>query len=377
MAPDIVIVRSNAIVYSTRVTKIGISLTKRYSLLILGWNREKVSKQIIHNQVLDIKLFGLRAPLGKPSVIGYFPFFWIWLLGNLLWYRPKIVHACDLDTILPCLIYKMIFRKILIFDVCDRYAMARIDPKHKLIYNVVNFFEEAAAKNANALITVADKLLATFQSRPKNVGVIMNFSDDSYISRDVSKKENNEGEKFTLVYPGNIDRDRGLEQVSRAIMGLNDVELVIAGKPIDEKLLHRILKVPNVKYKGLLPRNDALVLTSRSDAMVILYDPQVPNNNFSASNKMFEAMMLGIPIITNVSSDIVNTEIGCGIMVSYGDVNQIREAILKLKENIKLRKQLGNNGRKAYLQRYNWSNMEKSLFKLYEDLLNPIIDKGR
>lgn len=373
MAPDIVIVRSNAIVYSTRVIKIGISLTKRYSVLILGWNREKVSKQIIQNQVLDIKLFGLKAPLAKRSVIGYFPFFWIWLLGNLLWYRPKIVHACDLDTILPCLIYKMIFRKILIFDVCDRYAMARIPPKHKLIYNVVNFFEEAAAKNANALITVADKLLATFQSRPKNVGVIMNCSDDSYISRDVSKKENNEGEKFTLVYPGNIDRDRGLDEVSQAIMGLNDVELVIAGKPIDEKLLNRILKVPNVKYRGLLQRNDALALTSRSDAMVILYDPQVPNNNFSASNKMFEAMMLGTPIITNVSSDIVNTEIGCGIMVSYGDVNQIREAILKLKENIKLRKQLGYNGRKAYLQRYNWSNMEKSLFKLYDDLLNPVI----
>lgn len=368
MTVDIVIVRSNSIIYSPRVTKIGASLTKRYSVLILGWNREKVGKETICNHDLNIKLFGLSAPLGKPSVIGYLPFFWIWILVNLLWYRPRAVHACDLDTVLPCLLYKLMFRKILIFDVCDRYAMAHISQKFRLLYSMINHIEEEFAKWPNALVTVEDKLLASFPSTPNNVAVIMNCSDNIFFKQTTAKK-NEEKKKFTLVFPGSITKDRGLEQVSEAIKGLNDVELVIAGKPIDEELLSRILKVSNVKYQGLLHRKDALMLTSNSDAIIILYDPRVPNNNFSASNKMFEALMFGLPIITNVSLDIVDVEIGCAIIVNYFDVDKIREAILRLKKDVQLRKQLGRNGRTAYLKKYNWDNMEKRLFKIYEHLL--------
>ena len=373
---DVVIIRSNSIIYSTRVTKIGSSLSARYSLLILGWNRENIKKAMIRQHNLNIKLFGLRAKLGRPSVIAYLPLFWVWILGNLFWHRPRIVHACDLDTVLPCLLYKMIFRKKLIFDVCDRYAMAHISPRHKLIYKAVNLIEDQSAKMATVLITVAEKLLETFPSKPKYFDVIMNCSDDKFGTKVVSGKEKNTAEKFILVFPGTISKDRGLEIVSDAIKGLKNVELVIAGRVIDQKLLERILNGPNVKYAGLLQRIDALVLTSRSDVMVILYDPQVPNNNFSASNKLFEAMMLGLPIITNVSSDIVDADTKCGIMVTYGDVNQLREAIIRLRDDLELRTHLANNGRKAYLRTYNWSNMEKKLFKIYENLFRTASQKN-
>jgi hypothetical protein len=33
-----------------------------------------------------------------------------------------VVHACDLDVILPCYVYKKLFRKKLVFDILDRYA---------------------------------------------------------------------------------------------------------------------------------------------------------------------------------------------------------------------------------------------------------------
>jgi glycosyltransferase involved in cell wall biosynthesis len=34
-----------------------------------------------------------------------------------------------------------------------------------------------------------------------------------------------------------------------------------------------------------------------------------------------------------------------------------------------LRKRLGNNGRKAFLEKYNWNAMEQKLYQIYEDLL--------
>lgn len=75
-------------------------------------------------------------------------------------------------------------------------------------------------------------------------------------------------------------------------------------------------------------------------------------------------MMCGIPVITNVLPEFVN-EIGFGIIVEYGNIDQIRSAIIRLRDDPELRKRLGDNGRKAFLQKYNWDTMEKKLYMMY------------
>jgi glycosyltransferase involved in cell wall biosynthesis len=40
-----------------------------------------------------------------------------------------------------------------------------------------------------------------------------------------------------------------------------------------------------------------------------------------------------------------------------------------LRDDPKLRKRLGENGRKAYLEKYNWDIMEQKLYKIYDELL--------
>jgi glycosyltransferase involved in cell wall biosynthesis len=103
--------------------------------------------------------------------------------------------------------------------------------------------------------------------------------------------------------------------------------------------------------------------------MVALYNLDAyAQNRYVTGNKLFEAMMCGIPIITNVATEIVN-ETQCGIIVDYNDIDQIRDAIVSLRDNSNLRKRLGENGRKAFLQKYNWSVMEQKLFKIYQELL--------
>jgi glycosyltransferase involved in cell wall biosynthesis len=330
---DIIIIRSNSIVYTPRVTKIAKSLNKGYSILVLGWNREGVSRKTIDNYIVDLKLFNLKAPYGKPSLVLYFPLYWAWIISQLFMYRPKVVHACDLDSVIPSYIYKIIFRKKLVFDVCDRYAMGYIPPKFRTLYSLVNSLEELIGKEADMLITVYDKLLETFRRKPKHSAIIMNCVEDHAMHRDKSK----DNDLLTLVYTGNIRRDRGLDKIAAAIKDLDDVELVIAGKVIDKEVQDQISHIPNVKYKGVLQVSDALALEACSDVMLSLYDLKVPMNNFSWGNKLFEAMMLGIPIITNVSADVIN-EVGCGIMVDY---NKRRNSLSKRQQRFteRVRKQ--------------------------------------
>ena len=146
------------------------------------------------------------------------------------------------------------------------------------------------------------------------------------------------------------------------------MRLVLAGRVADKELLDKMTELPNVKYVGLLERTESLKLEANSDAMVVLYDLWYRKNQLSSPNKIFEAMMCGIPLITNMEVNLVK-KIDCGIIVQY-NTDQVRDAIIKLRDDPELRTRLGNNGRKAFVEKYNWESMEKKLYQIYNNLLN-------
>jgi glycosyltransferase involved in cell wall biosynthesis len=320
----------------------------------------------------DVKILGIRAPFNKESLVSYipmviyFPLFWIWVLINLIKHNPRVVYACDLDTVLPCYFYKVLFGKKLIFDVFDRYAMTLIPSKFKTLHGVVNLFEEFFSARVDVLINISKQVLDTFRKKPKRSIIIMNCAKDFYI-----KREELRGRPLKLVYTGAIWRkSRGLENIIAAIKDLTNVEFVVAGwyRDKDKKFLDQILEIPNVKFRGLLEPNDALALEASSDVMIALYEPELLLYSVTLPNKLFEAMMCGVPLITNVASEVIN-EVESGILVKYNDVEQIREAIVKLRDDSELRRRLGLNARKAFLERYSWSKMEQELFKVCDSLL--------
>lgn len=369
---DVVVTRCNPVVYDIRVFKIAGSLKKRYSLLALGWNRERVPREITSKYIVDLKLCGLIAPYGKslihsPKMVAYYAYFWIWLFIQLLKSRPKVVHACDLDTVIPCYFYKLIFRKKLIFDVFDRYAIAFVPGKFRIFYSTVNFLEEFFSKNSDILITISEKVLSTFRRTPKHSLLIFNCPEDYAID----KKKSSEDGVLKIVYTGGIrSKTRGLENITTAIKDLPNVELVIAGWYIktDKPFLDHLLHMPNVKYMGILKPDDALNLEASSDVIVALYDPSIQWHNITLPNKFFEAMMCGVPLITNISPEFVNS-IGFGIIVQYDNIKQIKDAIVKLRDNLELRRNLGLNGRSAFLEKYNWMKMEEEILEVYTSLM--------
>jgi len=379
---DIAFVRTNSIIYDIRPTKILGSLYKKYDLLILGWDRKGIYKfdrlkREINWKSDDIKtkvkILDVRAPFNKESLVSYlpmllyFPLFWLWVLVNLIKCRPNVVYACDLDTILPCYLYKLLFGKKLIFDVFDRYAMTLIPAKFKTLHAVVNHIEEFFAARVDVLINISKEVLDTFRKKPNRSVIIMNCAKDFYIKKEVLAGRR----PLKVVYTGAIWRNsRGLEYIIAAIKDLMDVEFITAGwyRDEDKEFLDQLLRIPNVKFRGLLEPDEALVLEASSDVMIALYEPRLLLHAVTLPNKLFEAMACGVPLITNVASEVVH-EVKCGIMVKYNDVEQIREAIVTLRDDINLRRTLGQNARKAFLERYSWTKMEEKLFKICDSLL--------
>ena len=81
-------------------------------------------------------------------------------------------------------------------------------------------------------------------------------------------------------------------------------------------------------------------------------------------------MMCGKPILVSDDSSMAGIvrQNNCGLVVPYGDVGAIREAIVKLVTNPGLREELGKNGRRAYEEKYSWTIMEKRLVDAYKRL---------
>ena len=341
---EIAIIRSNSTIYDSRVRKIVRSLSKRYSTAVLGWNRDGMSIKSSEKYSTALKVFRMRAPYGRPALLFYLPLFWIWVFAMLFICRPRIVHACDLDTVFPCYIYKLIFRKKMIFDVFDRYAMAYIPQKYRRTYSIVNKIEESFGRRADVLITVSIELLNSFQNKLRDFAIVMNCPEDSLVHL-----EQRRNTQFTLVYTGAIVKNRGLENIAAAITHIDNVVFHLAGRVIDEALLEDLLKLSKIQYKGLLHTDDALIVGSIGDAMIILYDLRDPINNFAMPNKLFEVMMFGLPVITNVALEVVKAW-DCGITVEYNNINQIKESVMILRDNTELCDRFGLNSRQHLLK---------------------------
>jgi glycosyltransferase involved in cell wall biosynthesis len=370
---DIALVKADPIMASIRVFQIIGSLRKKYSIVALRWSREG-NQQVPNNEESPSEAFNLGAPeyghnpLRSLVFLSRLPIFWVWVFIKLCIYKPKVIHACNLDSVLPCYIYKVIFRKKLIFDVLDRFAMPYVPKNRNLLFKMYSSaacsIEETIAKNSEALLGVSDKIFITFRKKPKRCITIMNCCRDRMINKSRVETSN-----FKLLFTSHIRAGRGLESLMNIVPQLKDTELIIAGRMRDEGLLDKITGVPNIKYFGLLDIDRLLDLELSSDVLVALYDWNLqPIHKYGMANKILEAMMCGLPVITNIAHEIVN-ETGCGIIVEYGNEEQLKEAIVKLRDNPELRKRFGVNARTAYLQKYNWPNMEEKLFKIYEEML--------
>jgi glycosyltransferase involved in cell wall biosynthesis len=368
---------ANSVIYDPRVKRIIKSLNKRYSVTALGWDRDGLPKSKLDDFIVELKLFRLKTSFWKPTLprmflrlVVFFPLFWAWLFINLAIQRPDVVHACDLDTVFPCYIYKKIFQKRLIFDVFDRYAMVFVPAKFKRSFAIVNWLEELLSNKADALVIAGgQKVLDTFRKKPKLCAVILNCPEDYIPDKKKELIAISGKEALNLVYTGGIRRGRALENLVSIINSLNCVNLVIAGPIMDKELFAQIEHNPVVKYNGVFEPSEALALEKSSDVMIALYDSSVSWNKITLPNKLFEAMMCGIPIITNIATELVK-ETKCGVIVkNYDDVDEIRKAIISLRYDDELRKFLGDNGRKAFVQKYNWHIMEKKLYDLYDVIM--------
>jgi glycosyltransferase involved in cell wall biosynthesis len=371
MKPRILFCRSNPIAPDPRVEKEARALANAgYPVQVLGWDRTAKLPEFDNSTSISIRRLPIRAEFGRGLM--NFPQLLRWQVGLFFWlvhhrHEYDLIHACDFDTLIPAMLSKLLWQKQVVYDIFDFYAdHLRATPG--IVKNLIRAVDLSLINHADAVILVDEARLQQIDSaHPKRIAFIYN-SPEELASQPPVERIDGMG-NLTLAYIGLLQVERGLLQLLQILKRHSEWRLDLAGFGGDEALiLEQATTMPNVTWHGRVSYAQALALSSSADVLLATYDPTIPNHRYSSPNKVFEAMMLGKPVIvarcTNMD-DIIG-KAGCGEIVEYGDELDLEKTLLRLSMQPELRRVEGENGRKAYENTYSWSKMHDRLLDLYE-----------
>ncbi|WP_342436967.1 glycosyltransferase family 4 protein [Paenibacillus sp. FSL L8-0436] len=371
----IILIRSNSVMPDPRVEKeVNSLIAYGHQVKILSWDRQNDSQSrkngeiTLSKGVVPIRWFLIKAGFGEGiktlwALLIFQIYILLWLVKHNREYDA--IHACDFDTSIPACLCSKFFKKKLVYDIFDYYVDAFQVPKS--LKTLIEKIDIKIINSADAvIITNESRQRQISKSNPKKVAVIHNSPETDFESNPMFK----ENSKKRIVYVGILSEDRLLMEIVRSIAGSDIVELHIGGFGFLEREIKEYSeKYSNIFFYGKLRYSDTLKLEDNCDILIAVYNPQIPNHKYSSPNKLYEAMMLGKPIIvakeTGIDELVDLYELGRSVEYNIGSFEiALYEIIQKENEWISLKER----SQSLYQQKYSWNIMDLRLKKLYEDL---------
>ena len=352
-----------------------------YKINMLYWNRSNKNSDN-HFEISDnytAKEFNFRVRDGFASVI-FWPVWWLYILFWLLRMNYDIIHVLNYNSVLPTLIAGNLKKKPIIYEIMDTSYDA-IMISH-ILKQIIMYFDKLFMRFSDAILLVDESQIEQFGGIPNSsIAIIYDSALDISDNYSYRYKKMNDND-FVILYVGVLYKIRhlNLDKLCLAVRNLKGVRLLIAGYGdlVEDIKEWAAQSKGKIEFVGRVDYSEALNLSLKADALVVLRDSNIRTNKYICGSKIWEAMMCGKPILVNIgtsTADKVSKE-NCGLVVDANNIEEIKEAIEKLRDNPERCEELGANGRKAYEERYSWEIMEQRLLTLYRELTGEVGDEG-
>ncbi len=322
---------------------------------------------------MGVTVHPLKTPVSRFSRI--FLHSWrAYQIGRSL--EADIYHFHDPELIPFCILLAIDGKKV-IYDVHedlprDISTKAWITPLvRKAVSGAMGAIEFIGARYFFSIAAATPFIANRFAKINSNAIDINNYP----ILNEFNTKIHPGGKAAEVCYLGGLSRIRGIQEIVQAVgQAQTNVKLNLCGlfnEPDTERLCKALPGWQKIRALGFVDRLGVREVLSRSIAGLVTLHP-VTNYLDALPVKMFEYMAAGIPVI---ASDfplwreiVVGNE--CGLCVDPMNPTAIAEAIDYLVRNPHIVHQMGVNGRRAALDKYNWAVEEKKLLQMYTELSN-------
>jgi glycosyltransferase involved in cell wall biosynthesis len=354
-----------------RVHKVCNTLhTMGYEVLLVG--RKQCKSLVLAPRRYKVK----RMVLFFEKGMLFYAEYQLRLFFLLLFKKPDILVANDLDTLLPNYLISKLKGCKLVYDTHELFCEVPELQYHPFKRNLWKLIERTIFPKLRYVFTVNDSIADIYRKEYNvDIRVVRNvpllFHKNTFVKKTKRELGIPENKKIIILQGAGINVNRGAEEAVEAMQYLDNAVLLIIGSG---DVIHLLKKLTidlhlseKVIFIGKIPFQELSQYTEHADLGLTLDKGTNLNYKYSLPNKLFDYIHAGVPVL---SSDLVEikkiiTTYDIGDCVDGHEPECIAKKIsTMLHEETIL--QVWKKNTKIAAENLNWEKEEQQLIAVYK-----------
>ncbi|MDI7860738.1 glycosyltransferase family 4 protein [Rhizobiaceae bacterium n13] len=305
--------------------------------------------------------------------------------------RIDVIQACNPPDLLflVAMIHKVLFGTFFVFDHHDLSPELYVSKfgRKDLFYKLLCFFEKQTFRMADASVatneTFRDIAVRRGGMPPDRVVVVKSYPEAARFRPTTPEQSLIASGKHLIGYIGIMGEQDGVDTLVRAVAEIlhvrkrDDIHCLIIGDGPELKRLKAMTDELGIggslRFTGYLSGQPLLSHLSAFDVGIIP-DPPGELNDKLSMNKVFEYMMLGLPIVQFNLPQATREAGHAALVVSEHSPQALADGILALIDDPERRKQMSMVGRAVAEREFRWTGEAGRYLDAYGDLFRRRLD---
>ncbi len=303
----------------------------------------------------------------------------LWRVLRACWGEEcDVIHCHEPDALLVALLLKVMKGRKVVYDIHEHWpseipfdlGLSKTSVLSRILESLISPVEILLARFADARVAVSESVAERFRGNGVEPVIISNYSITGMAPPALNMRDS-----CNVVYmAGNMQMFHGIRECIQAVSKVrgrfSDVSLTLVGNIRADigAIAAKTNPRPTITMAGYLPYQEMYEILCAASIGLLVFQPDYYNAYIGLPNKLFDYMLCSLPVVASDFPEIRKVIAGaeCGVLVDPTDPDAIAEAIVYLLEHPEEARKMGENGRRAVLEKYNWGEMEGRLFAMYQ-----------
>ncbi len=372
----ICVVVNNSVWYDPRVRKqIESYIDAKFDVSVVGLNDSKKNDAEIDKITAKVTIVNIDLSLykGKRSYLKIFKREWSVfkrIKDAIISQRPDIVHANDLNALIPAYYASKKIHSKIIYDSHEIWLENFSPSKAQKIFYA--YFEKKIAPLVDKFVCVSHAMADYFEEK-YNIDKPMVITNcvNTDCSINIEKAQT-----FEVLNHGQFYNGRGYDLILEAakICNNSNITFVLRGYGSLEQSLREYVstnKVRNVRFDPPVKVSELIKLAKQSHIGIAITEPTCLSFKLTVSNKLFEYAAAGLPVIMSdvPEHSFLNEKYHFGIILKDNSAVCLLEAVCKFFDDDDFYRICSSNSLKLSRE-LNWSNEFSKLISFENSLLS-------